>query len=545
MNVTFSLRLFGSFEFRDPANKEIPISSAKIRAMIALLSLAPNGRHSRALLQEMLWGRAGAENGRLSLRRALSDLRTLMGAQFDDLFKTSNSEVELLQENLTILGDRTDGIFLEGMDLPEDRFNQWLRERRSQSNDSRLRVPSLIEARLSPVISIIPFIPAFAEGKDAQIGDFLAMEIVRAVSKCPYIDVISHLSSRRIQYQSLDLMTLRREMNVDYLITGSYRMMGDKIVLTADFIDVQSERVIWTRDSQFSIASISSAGWSDPAVMAQHILDTIISQSVKAIHQHPTRPPAVHQRLMAAVSLMHQHRKEVVGRAYQELKSLIRENPGHAMFHAWLAKLHVISAHQRWNDPELVDPNAALWHSKEALRLDPTCSLCAAVRGLVLTNLFQDFQAGAEQMDLALENDNSNALAWLLKGAMLAFSDRGAEAVLCTSKARNLSPLDPHQYYYDCLAATAHLSIGDNETAAQLAERSYTANPRHASTLRVKTIAYHELGKMEAAQASASELMTLNPDFNVTAYLKFHPASNFEAGQTWARALSQAGVPLN
>ena len=52
--------------------------------------------------------------------------------------------------------------------------------------------------------------------------------------------------------------------------------------------------------------------------------------------------------------------------------------------------------------------------------------------------------------------------------------------------ARRLSPIDPFGYYYDSLAATAHLAGGDYGRALELAERSIAINDRHISTLRCK-----------------------------------------------------------
>lgn len=544
-SATFEIRLFGAFELRAVNGDAYEIRGAKYRALIALLALAPNGKHSRSLLQDMLWGRSGPELGRSSLRRALSDLRKLMGDSFDELFTATNAEVALHQDRLAFLGGASDGEFLEGIRIEEPRFAKWLDERRMQAADRRLRQPSVIEARLSPVVCVVPFTPLLSNAQNGQIGDLVAMEVTRALSKCAFVDVISHLSSRRFQFSSLNVATVRSEMNADYMMTGSFVVSGQHLRLSADLMDLQSERLVWNHEYDLSLDDLASTDWREPREIAQAILDTIINESVRALQSPSAQGLSVHQRLMAAISLMHQQRREVVSRAHAELSALIDENPAHAILHAWLAKLYVLSVHQGWVSHSPDDTASALWHSREALRLDPTCSVSRAIHGQVLTNLCQDFDTGAIQFDEALAQDSSNALAWLLKGAMLAFSDRGSEAVLCTSKARNLSPLDPHRYYYDCLSATAHLTISDYATAKRLANRSYVANPRHMSTLRVQIIANQELGDTDAARRSARQLLTLDPDFTVDGYLKSHPAAAFGTGETWARALSAAGVPLN
>ncbi|MEJ6394177.1 hypothetical protein V8J82_12965 [Gymnodinialimonas sp. 2305UL16-5] len=544
MTHSVSIRLFGAFRIETSDGVEIPIRSTKLRALIALLALAPDGTHTRAWLQQVLWGRSGPELGRSSLRRALSDLRRCLGETFDEVFFATNIDVRLNQTRVEITGSPSDGEFLEGLDINEPRFIEWLMERREQAYDRRLRMPSLISARLSPSICVVPFAPVIQDNQSKHLGDLMALEVTRVLSRCPLIDTISHLSSRRFQLTTLDVATLRQQLNADYLIFGTIRHNDANISVSCDLVELQSERVCWSRQMDMSLKEISGAEWAAPRDIAQMALETIVTQSVQAVQGLDRTRLKVHQRLMAAISMLHQHQELVVHRARRLLEELIEEFPGHAILHAWLAKFYVLNANQGWSTDIQGDAARASHLAQQALAYDPACSFSRAIHGLVLSNLHSNFRGGAEAMDQALETNSSNALAWLLKGAMLAFSDQGAEAVLCTSKARNLSPLDPHKYYFDCLSGTAHLAIEDYTTALRLAERSYLANPRHASTLRVRTIALQELGQTQAAQQSAQEILDKDPNFTVEGYLQFHPAAEFQSGETWARALSQSGIPL-
>ncbi|WP_224816428.1 hypothetical protein [Hasllibacter sp. MH4015] len=467
-----------------------------------------------------------------------------MGETFELLFSATNSEVRLNQAAVQITGSPSDGEFLEGIDINEPRFNEWLSERREQAYDRRLRLPSVISARLSPSVCVVPFCPVVPDEQARHLGDLMALEVTRDLSRCTIVDTISHLSSRRFQYPTLDLATLRQQLNADYLLFGTIRLMGTELAVSCDLVELQSERVCWSRQLSMALSEISAADWAAPRDIAQMTLETILSQSVHAVQSRDRFRLQVHQRLMAAISMMHQHQKVVVQQARTLMEELIEEFPGHAVLHAWLAKFYILNANQAWSTDIKADGARALHLVQQALALDPACSFSRAIHGMVLSHFHDDFTRGAIEMDMALETDSSNSLAWLLKGAMLSFSDQGAEAVLCTSKARNLSPLDPHRYYFDCLSGTAHLAIEDYGTALRLAERSYLANPRHASTLRVRTIALQNLDRHEDAVQSAQEILQRDPNFTVEGYLKFHPAANFRTGENWAKALSDAGIPL-
>ncbi|MEM1364316.1 MAG: hypothetical protein AAGH82_01070 [Pseudomonadota bacterium] len=539
----YKLGLYGGFHLKAPDGRVIVVAEVKTRGMIALLITSANGLRSRSWLQSALWGRAGAEHGRGSLRRALSKLRSLLGDDFAVLFNVTNADIQLNQERIHMVGGPQDGEFLEGIQIAEHVFLRWLEEKRGQANNHVLRLPSVVSARISPAISVIPFAPAFDEVIAQKMGDLLALELTRVLSRSSLFDVTSHLSSRKFQLSTINLADVRAQLNVDYLICGSIRLHGGACQLHVDLIEMESERIVSSQEYDFQADDVAKGDWSITNTIASDAGRSVLSSSVKAIGNMHRSLPAAHERLMGSIALMHQHRLSGFAKARETLEALIEEFPGHAVLHAWLAKWYVLSVHQGWSVETDRDGDMALRHSSLALEIDPQCSVSHAVDGLVHSNLHRNYEHGSNQMDLALEHDPNNALAWLLKGTMLAFSDRGTEGVLLTSKSRNLSPLDPYRYYFDCLSATAHLSVGDYDTALRLADRSYRANPRHTSTLRVRTIALQELGRTDEAQQNARELLTRDPGLTVENYLKFHPATAFQTGQSWAKALRDAGIP--
>jgi tetratricopeptide (TPR) repeat protein len=174
---------------------------------------------------------------------------------------------------------------------------------------------------------------------------------------------------------------------------------------------------------------------------------------------------------------------------------------------------------------------------------DPQCSLALAVDGFVHTNLLKRLDVGLERYERAIRTNPSDSLAWLLKGTLHAFKSEGLQAVTCTHRALRLSPLDPHRYFYDSLAATAHLSAHQFDRALKAAQRSLRANRTHTSTLRAMAVAQWHLGHHDAARATAQELLRLEPSFTVSGWLERSPSSSYPIGQEWANTFRELGIP--
>ncbi|MBS8227533.1 FlgO family outer membrane protein [Vannielia litorea] len=548
------IRLFGVFALSWEDGDEIRVRSTKIRAMLAMLATAPEGTRTRAWLQDMLWGRSGHEHGRASLRRALTDLRGLFGEDFNELFEVNNSEVRLHLERIRITGTLEDGDFLEGTEIAEDGFEEWIQSQR-KSNRTMLsavartrpgRVAQEILNRgmhLHPSIAILPFATARGYQGPSQLGDMISEEISRSLSRSHMLDVISHLSCRTLDARSVALEEIREKLDADYVVCGNYRTQGDKMMLNADFIDIKSGRIGWTRELNGSMGEFLRGGDELVGNLAGEIGRAVMDTSLDLAAAAPLPDVDSHALLMSSITLMHRLSVQSFAKSKTYLEEVIARVPDSAVLHSWMGKWHVLSVVQGWSSRLDEDTTHARDFTARALDIQPDNSFALTMDGLVNNNLLKRHDVAMRRFDEAIELDPNNAMAWLLKGVLHAFTDDGEKAVTFTNRARALSPLDPQSYFYDALSAAAKLAAGDPEGALALADRSIRANRRHASSLRARIVALHQLDRMQEARDTAETLLRADPGFDIRSYLRDHPAADYDSGQTWANALREAGIP--
>ncbi|MBY0234426.1 MAG: hypothetical protein K2W93_05555, partial [Burkholderiaceae bacterium] len=156
------LRLLGGFELRDAAGRLLALPYDKVRALLAMLALQ-SGPLPRELLAETLWPDSSLDQARANLRRALFDLRRVLGqlwpeqaeldplqgdkkhlqlredlawqldcrdfalAQLDAATPQPEARRQALQQALNLYR----GPLLDGLQLPEaPGFEAWLQPRR-------------------------------------------------------------------------------------------------------------------------------------------------------------------------------------------------------------------------------------------------------------------------------------------------------------------------------------------------------------------------------------------------------------------------------
>jgi len=166
--AVLNLELLGDFRMRSDSGALVNISAKKSQAMLAYLGVKPAQLVSRDKMAGILWSSTATEQARQSLRQTLSSLRkelaaispdrkilveegdylsidpalmTVDVAEFEKLAGT-NSDNALSQAAALYRGD-----FLEGFELDEEKFDQWVLAERDRLHRLALRAHAqLIDA---------------------------------------------------------------------------------------------------------------------------------------------------------------------------------------------------------------------------------------------------------------------------------------------------------------------------------------------------------------------------------------------------------------
>jgi class 3 adenylate cyclase/tetratricopeptide (TPR) repeat protein len=396
---------------------------------------------------------------------------------------------------------------------------------------------------LRPSIAIIPFIPRARTSGEDLLGEILVEEIIRAFSRSPDIVVLSRLSTTAFRWRQFSLEDIGEHLRANYVLSGTYCADDDRVMLNLELAEVRSQHVAWAGQVAGSVQDILGGQQELISQVFSNVANAIQSCELQRAYANPLPTLESYTLLMSGIALMHRMLPDDFLEARHMLQAVIDRAPRHAVPQSWMANWYVLRVQQGWSEDSANDRRCALDCTRRALDTDPDSSLALAINGLVHTHMTRKFDLAADRYALAVRANSNNSLAWLLKGTLHAFRDEGTEAVADTQQAISLSPLDPHRYYYDTLAATAYLAARNYELAIKYARRSLKANRRHTSTLRAMAIAQWQLGNELDARDTVAELMRLEPGLTISGYLRRTPSAGCRTGQEWSTALRQSGVP--
>ncbi|MEX0302596.1 MAG: transcriptional regulator [Leisingera sp.] len=551
MTVFLKICRFGAFGVFRADGTSVQLG-AKHQALMALLSTADGGIRTRAFLEKTLWCLAQPEQAKASLRTALSTLRRHLGPQAAKLLFANRERVILDLTRVELDSCMASAEFMEGFELPhESVFNAWLGETRAEFSrggtspapHAAISPGRIVLDQLLPSIAVLPFVHRSPGETVTPLGSLMSEELSRHLSRSWAFSVTSYLASRQFDPQTVSPAEVSSLAGVDYLVSGTVTSTGGRFRAEIDLHDAVREKVIWSRSFEGAKSSLLEGRSAVLRNATLQIGQTAAGEAVRLAGFKPLSSLESHTLLMAAISLMQEMDVQKFQQAHEILSHLLEREPKHVLPLTWMGFWHVMRVEKGLSANREEDSRLASRMADAAIEAAPGFSLAHTLKGLISSHLTFRFDLAQDAYDLALRDNPNEALALLLKGATLAYQDMPAEAVQMTEAARQLTPLGPQRYYFDAISALANLSARNFGRAIELADRSLEAKRAFPVPLRSKAIALQMSGRGEEARSTVQKLLEAAPEFCLSQFQRDNPAAMSPAGQEWASALRQAGVP--
>ncbi len=412
----------------------------------------------------------------------------------------------------------------------------------SISNGTPRILPNLADEDLLPTIAIVPLRARIETADTTLIGEIIADDLIGTMSRSADINVISRLSTTVFRTQSADLGKIGDVLGADFVLSGTILTHDAQVAMMLEFSEVSTRKVLWAERISLDVAALLN-GLEAVEEIVSKVRKAIALNEIERARSKPISTLRNYSLLIGAVGLMHRLAPVDFEMAGEMLRTLIERSPNQPAALSWMARWHVLRVQQGWSDDPKGEAQLALACSTKALDIDPENALALTSEGFVLTNLLHQLDEAEDRYDAALDVNPNDANGRLLRGTLFAFQGKGEAAQRDTERALHLAPVDPHRFFFLALAATANIASEDYERAIVLAKASLRLNRTHTSTLRVKAVAQMRLGKEEAARETTRELLRLQPNLSVSAWLKNSPSANFELGRNFAATLRETGVP--
>ncbi len=390
-----------------------------------------------------------------------------------------------------------------------------------------------------PSIAVLPFVNMSGDPEQEYLSDGISEEIITALSKSSQLFVIARTSSFKYKGKEVDVRTVGRELGVKYVLEGSVRKAGDKVRVTAQLIDAQTNNHIWAERYDRDLKDIFA------------IQDDITKNIITSIHvkltlgeegtlsAEGTRNLDAYLYYLQARDHMWRFNKEDNMKARQLAEKSIALDPEYDKGYSVLASVEIANV---WlgasKSPEEAFMRCIELAKKSiAIRDSPIPHRVLAMIYLLLSQ----HSAALEEARKAIEMAPNYADAYMTLGLVYNHSDMEEKAVPVLQKAIRLNPYPPSAYYE--ILAWSYYFLGKYDEAIAKGKGAISVNPKDFHAHLVLICAYFSMGREEEARAHAAEVLRIDPNFSVDKAERTTPLTNKGKLKRIMQQYRMAGLP--
>ena len=388
-----------------------------------------------------------------------------------------------------------------------------------------------------PSIAVLPLVNMSGDPEQEFFADGLSEDIITELSRFRDLLVISRNSTFVHKGKAVKVQEVAREFGVDYVLEGSVRKAGDRVRVTVQLIDAETDRHIWAERYDRQLEDI----FAIQDEMTRAIVATLPGRVEAATHDRAKRKRtdnlAAYECVLAAKVLHHRSVREDNAQAQRLLDRALELDANYAHAHAW--KACVLG--QTWIYGWCADADATyrevVAELEIALALDDNDS--DVHRILAAVNLTRDdHDKAAYHQERALALHPNYDLIVVQQGELLTWLGRPEEGIDWIRKAMRLNPYHPERFWSHlgraCYCAEKYADAA--EAFSRITRPDHTHHAFLAAT-------FAQMGNAVAANAHAVEVLKRAPEFSVATYLATQHYKFEVDRQRHEAGLIKAGLP--
>jgi len=399
------------------------------------------------------------------------------------------------------------------------------------------------EPRREPSIAVLPFRDLTGDRTHDFVADGLVEDLIEALSRVPNFFVISRLSTLAFKNQDRHPREIGNVLGVRYVLSGSVRVLGDRLRLTIELTDTQLGAALWFSKLDERFIDLFEVQDRLSEMIVRRVAPYLHAAEMKRIRIKRPDSLEAYDLFLRAQENMHNSSRTVFETSEALFDAALGRDPHYAAALAWRAYWHVLRVGQGWSPDTVNDAAQADHFARSAIEYNSMEPMAFAVHGHIASYLFKDFDLAFRRFETALGINANAAPAWLWSAAAQAWMGNGSRAIEEVNKAMALSPYDPLMYAYSSIAAMAYLADGQYERAIECALRSIRENRTYTGAYRQLVMALVLVGREGEARAPARRLLELEPGLTVAGFRRRYPGSACPQVDLYCDALARAGIP--
>ena len=388
-----------------------------------------------------------------------------------------------------------------------------------------------------PSVAVLPF----ENLGEAAESDYFANGLTEDINSnlCRYRDllVIDSHSAFECRAGHSSIESIARELGVQYLASGSVRLAGTRVRVSAKLIEAASGKLVWGESLERAYEDVFSLEDEVASKIASNLASHIEDEKNAIAGRKSPETMSAYDCVLRARKFDGHYEREDIAQERKLLEQAIEIDPHYSAAYAHMACSYVRESEAEWCDSREAALNRAVGYARKAGSLDEYSSFAHMALGWAY--LYQKkFDLAEVYLDRAIDCNPNDYDSYCIKSWLLAMTGRGPEVSFCGTRALQLNPLAPD----DCLLgiSIAYYTESKYQMALELLERVRDPSG-YSEALRAACFA--QLDDVDKAKSAAARAFELGGDIlHQRGWLDFFPFKYSPDLEHFVSGLTKAGI---
>ena len=367
-----------------------------------------------------------------------------------------------------------------------------------------------------PAIAVLPFANMSGDSEQEYFADGITEDIITSLSLWKTFPVISRNSSFTFKDKSVNLKEVAKELDVRYVVEGSVRKGGNKVRITAQLIDADTDHHLWSEKWDRSLEDIFEVQDEVSSSIAAKVAPSLSGYEQKRLERNRPSKLSAWEEYLKGLRYLNErgrtdHSDPNLEKAKQHFNKAVEIDPLFSESYAMLAACELFELTQQISDDREKTLNSIHDYSQKSLSLDSENSFAL--------NALSAFYSFEGKLDLGMEyaeqcvrcNPNLpfNHLRLGLNLNILGSFEKSEESF---QKAIQLGPLDPELSIFYTGLCFSYIGQKEFEKALEVCNKTMNLVSNMGRLYGFKAAILGHLGILDEAEVILEKYLEARPN---------------------------------
>ena len=295
-------------------------------------------------------------------------------------------------------------------------------------------------------VAVLPFVNMSDDKQNEYFSDGISEELLNVLVRVKGLRVPSRTSSFTFKGSEKNLSEIGAELQVDHILEGSVRKAGDRIRVTAQLIEVNTDTHLWSETYTRELDDIFAVQDEIAQAIVSALKVTLTGADQSPVSTQATTNVDAYNNYLLGRHLWNQRSPDSLLASAKPLREAIEADPDYAKAWAALADAYVLIPEYGSGTITEYIPMA---HDaiEKALAINPNSSPALTTSAYIKFMYDYDLKGAHEDFEKAISIDPGYATAHQWLGELLAAEgrlDAALDELALASRADPLAPIIPH-----------------------------------------------------------------------------------------------------